>query len=97
MLESQIEARMGQMVKKRGGLYYKFVSPGNPGVPDRIIITPDGRVVWIELKTEVGRLSNPQRWQIDEMRRRGMDVRKVSGWDEARSCVLDIFGDRVTG
>ncbi|WP_102412466.1 VRR-NUC domain-containing protein [Beduinella massiliensis] len=96
MRESQIEARMGQLVKKRGGLYYKFVSPGNPGVPDRIIITPDGRVVWVELKTEVGRLSNLQKWQIEEMRRRGMDVRKVSGWDEAKACVEDVFKRSVS-
>ena len=38
MLEKEIERRMVQMVKQRGGLCYKFVSPSNPGVPDRIII-----------------------------------------------------------
>ena len=43
MKESQIEAKLGKMVRAKGGLYYKFVSPGNPGVPDRIVITADGR------------------------------------------------------
>lgn len=40
MKESQIERRLAVMVRERGGLCYKFVSPSNPGVPDRIIITP---------------------------------------------------------
>ena len=31
MKESQIEAKLGKMVRAKGGLYYKFVSPGNPG------------------------------------------------------------------
>ena len=56
MLEKEIERRMVQMVKQRGGLCYKFVSPSNPGVPDRIIITPDGKIIFVELKTEIGRL-----------------------------------------
>ena len=66
MKESQIEAKLVRMVREHGGLCYKFVSPNNPGVPDRIIITPDGRTVYVELKTEVGRLANIQQWQISE-------------------------------
>ena len=38
--ESQIESYMVRKVKEHGGLCFKFVSPGNPGVPDRIVITP---------------------------------------------------------
>ena len=40
MRESSIESYLVRKVKEHGGLCYKFVSPGNPGVPDRIIITP---------------------------------------------------------
>ena len=49
MLEKQIESRMGQMGKRRGGLYFKFVSPGCPGVPDRIVLLPGGVTVCVEL------------------------------------------------
>ena len=41
MKESVIEARLVRLVRSRGGLCFKFVSPGNPGVPDRIVITPE--------------------------------------------------------
>lgn len=91
MLEKEVERRMGQMVKQRGGLFYKFVSPSNPGVPDRILITPLGRVVFVELKTEVGRLANIQRWQLDEMRKRGAEVRVVKGWEAAKALVEELI------
>ena len=91
MLEKQIEGRLGKMIKARGGLYYKFVSPGEPGVPDRLIVLPGGQCVFVELKTEIGRLSSIQKWQIERMRAQGLDVRKVSGWEEARALVQELF------
>ena len=45
MRESSIETHLVRMVRDRGGLCFKFVSPGNPGVPDRIVITPAGRKI----------------------------------------------------
>ena len=95
MLESRIERRMGEMVTRRGGLYYKFVSPGQPGVPDRIIVVPGGQCVFVELKTEVGRLSNIQKWQIERMKKMGLDVRKVSGWEQARALVEELFPNGI--
>ena len=55
MRESTIEARLVRGVEGRGGLCYKFVSPGNKGVPDRIVITPDGRTEYVELKSPTSR------------------------------------------
>lgn len=91
MKESRIESRLVRMVRDRGGLCYKFVSPGNPGVPDRIVITPAGRTVYVELKTEVGRLAAIQKWQQDEMRKRGADVRTLKGLDQVKAFVEEVF------
>lgn len=91
MFEKEIERRMVRLVKERGGLCYKFESPGNPGVPDRILITPAGRVVFVELKTEVGSLQKIQRWRLEEMRRRGADVRVVKGWEAAKELVDEVM------
>lgn len=91
MLEKEIERRMALMVRERGGLCYKFVSPSNPGVPDRIIITPDGRVIFVELKTEIGRLANIQKWQISEMKKRGADVRVARGWPAVKALVEEVL------
>jgi len=91
MKESSIESRLVRMVRDRGGLCYKFVSPGNPGVPDRIVITPAGRTVYVELKTEVGRLAAIQKWQHEEMRKRGADVRTLKGLDQVKAFVEEVF------
>ena len=90
MLEQEIERWLGERLKKLGCLYFKFVSPMNPGVPDRIVITPGGRTIYVELKTEIGRLSNIQKWQIDRMRKCGADVRRVKGIEEARAFAQEI-------
>lgn len=90
MPESEIERKLGREIKKLGGLYYKFVSPNLPGVPDRIVIMPGGRVIFVELKTEIGRLSNIQKWVIEEMRQRGADVRVIKGWPAARAFLDEL-------
>ena len=51
---------MRRWVTARGGLYLKWVSPGNDGVPDRIILL-NGLVVFHELKTDTGELEVSQK------------------------------------
>lgn len=79
MLEKDIEARLVRGVKAMGGRAYKFVSPGNVGVPDRIVVLPGGRVIFVELKTEKGVVSAAQRQQIRVLRDLGADVRVLQG------------------
>lgn len=77
-------------VKKRGGLCYKFTSPGSPGVPDRIVVLPGGVTVYVELKTEIGRLANIQKWQIEELRKRGATVRVLKGMDQVLAFLEEV-------
>lgn len=90
MKESTIEARLVREVKKRGGLCYKFTSPGNPGVPDRIVILPGGTTIYVELKTEIGRLAKIQKWQIEELRSRGAVVRVLKGMDQVLAFLEEV-------
>lgn len=82
MLEKEIEKILEQEVKKLGGRAYKWVSPGNDGVPDRIVIFPDCQPIFVELKTSAGRLSAVQEVQIHRLRKLGQDVRVLYGIDE---------------
>ena len=91
MKESYIESYLVRKVKEHGGLCYKFVSPGNPGVPDRLIITPTGKTIFVELKTEVGRLAKVQKWQRSEMKKRGADCRVLFGMDAVKDCLREVF------
>lgn len=90
MKESTIEARLVREVKKRGGLCYKFTSPGSPVVPDRIVILPGGVTVYVELKTEIGRLAKIQKWQIEELRKRGATVRVLKGMDQVLAFLEEV-------
>lgn len=95
MKESQIEAKLVRLVRQHGGLCYKFVSPQNPGVPDRIVITPQGHTVYVELKTEAGSLQRIQQWQIGQLRQRGADVRVLRGLAEVQAFVEEVFCDGI--
>ncbi len=92
MNESRIERHLVDGVKRLGGMCVKFVSPGTPGVPDRLIITATGRIIFAELKTETGRLAKIQRYTIGEMQKRGADVRVVKGLDEVKALLAEIGG-----
>lgn len=81
MLEKEVEKILVSEVKKLGGRAYKWVSPGNDGVPDRIVIFPNRAPVFVELKTERGRLSSLQRVQCKRLKELGQDVRVVYGID----------------
>ena len=50
MLEKNLEAKIIKIAKKLGYLTYKFTSPSNKGVPDRIFISPYGHVFFMEFK-----------------------------------------------
>ena len=50
MRERQIEQKLSLMVKKRGGICPKWVSPGFDGIPDRIVLLPEGRIAFVEVK-----------------------------------------------
>lgn len=78
MLESAVEEFLGRRVKAEGGKYLKFTSPGNSGVPDRIVILR-GMVVFVELKQDTGTLSKVQRTQIKSMTAQGAKVHVVYG------------------
>lgn len=89
MLEKDIERKLISEVKKLGGRAYKWVSPGNDGVPDRIVILPGMRPVFVELKTESGKLSALQRVQIRRLLDMGQDVRVLKGIREVEQFVED--------
>ena len=50
MREREVERRLVTAVKKLGGLAPKFTSPGLDGVPDRLVLLPDGRLAFVEVK-----------------------------------------------
>lgn len=79
MKESEIENILVTEIRKAGGRTYKWVSPGNSGVPDRIVLLPAGKIIFVELKTDSGKLSAQQKIQINRIQSLGQDARVVKG------------------
>jgi len=54
MTEKELERKLVDKVKKLGGRAFKFISPGNSGVPDRLIVLPrqQNRICGIEKSRE---------------------------------------------
>ena len=74
ILEKEIEAKLVKMVKYRGGLCLKWVCPGWAGVPDRIVLLPGGKIVFVELKRPSGGvISSRQRWWAHKLTMLGFD------------------------
>ena len=58
MRERDVERRLREAVRQRGGMALKFVSPGMTGVPDRLVLMPNGRAAFVETKAP-GRKMRP--------------------------------------
>jgi len=50
--ESDIEKYLVRKVKEKGGLAIKFVSPSISGIPDRLLLLPEGKLAFVELKAK---------------------------------------------
>ncbi|WP_299035170.1 VRR-NUC domain-containing protein [uncultured Anaerococcus sp.] len=78
MLEKTIERYLVKEVKRIGGKAYKFESPGNNGVPDRLVVLPEGRVYFVELKRpKGGKTAALQKLQQQSLKDLGANVMQL--------------------
>lgn len=96
MVEKEIEKILVSEVKKLGGRAYKWSSPGNDGVPDRVVILPGEMPYFVELKSETGRLSALQKVQIDRLLDLKQQVFVVKGIDGLSQFFQDIGHEEVS-
>ncbi len=74
MREKQIEQRLVKAVKAQNGLCPKLVSPGTDGMPDRMVLFPQGRVCFVEVKAPGMKPRPLQVRRHGELRRLGFKV-----------------------
>ena len=89
MRESEIETYFVWAVVVRGGTTYKFKSPTQRGVADRIACMPNGETWFVELKTKGGRLAPLQKIFAADMQHLGQRYAclwSIEGVDEWASC-----------
>lgn len=71
IFESDIEAHLTRSVESLGGQCIKL---GLEGWPDRIVVLPHGKLIWVETKRYDGALSSTQRWRNKILRSLGQRV-----------------------
>ncbi len=74
MLEKEIESHLQKQVKNLGGWALKFISPGCRGVPDRVVLLPGARIVFVEVKRPGEKLRKLQGYICDKIRAFGFSV-----------------------
>jgi len=74
-LEVHVERHLVKRVEEAGGIQRKLEPGGQSHWPDRLVILPGGRVVFVELKRpKGGRLSAGQVEMIQRLRALGAEV-----------------------
>lgn len=74
MLETQLEHYFMRVMEMKNCLCWKFVSSGMAGVPDRIVIPPWGRVIFVELKAPGKKLRKLQKVRREQLKAQNVDV-----------------------
>ena len=93
MGEKQVERRLKNQVEKRGGKALKFVSPGIRGVPDRIVLLPGARTIFVELKAPGEEMELLQRKRAAELRALGFSVYCLDSFEAVDQFIQEVFGE----
>lgn len=95
MRERQIEQKLVKAVKAVGGIAPKLVSPGFDGMPDRMVLIPDGRVGFVEVKAS-GKKPGPLQLSRQRLLRRlGFKVYVLDDEDQIKFILQEIGGNSV--
>lgn len=90
MRESEIETKVTCYAKNRGWLTFKFTSPANRSVPDRIFIR-SGTLLFIEFKAPGKKPTKLQFNMIMKLRSQGMKVVVIDDIEKGKRLI-----DRLT-
>lgn len=90
MLEKVIEKKLVAAVKKMGGIAAKFVSPGLDGMPDRLVLLPNGKMAFVELKA-LGKKPRPlQLRRIKQLQQLGFACYVIDNDDQIGGILDEI-------
>lgn len=94
MREKTIEQKLVLAVRAKGGIAPKFVSPGFDGMPDRLILLPDGKCGFVEVKAP-GRKPRPLQLSRHRLLRElGFLVFTLDGESQISLIISEIGGGK---
>jgi hypothetical protein len=91
MQEANVEKYLIRYVKDKGGLCLKFISASMRGLPDRIVILPQGKIFFIELKAK-GKKPRPEQTRVHKLfSSLGVKVYTADSKEKVRSVVDEVY------
>ena len=96
MRESFIEEKLTKAVRQNGGVCWKFTSPGTAGVPDRIILMPEGRIAFVEVKAPGEKPRPLQQSRHRLLRRLGFKVYVLDTLEDIEKIISELKNDEAT-
>lgn len=90
MLEADVEKTLADGVVVLGGIAFKFVPAGIIGIPDRIVLLPGGRIVFVELKKPKGIVKPWQRRMHKTLRDLGFRVEVLWTVEQVQDFLLSL-------
>lgn len=90
MEEQKIERRLKKEIELIGGKALKFVSPGVSGVPDRIVLLPGGKVIFVELKAPGKKLRPIQEARKKDLEKLGFIVKVIDSIDKVLDFIKEL-------
>ena len=90
--EGKIEDYLRGEVKKRGGIAAKFAAPGYRSWPDRLVLFPEGKAYFVELKAPGKKPTAQQELRHNQLNDIGFPVSVIdtkAGVDDWLKRVLD--------
>lgn len=90
MKEKLIEQALVKSIKSKGGLCLKLVSPSFVGIPDRLILLPDGKLGFVEVKTTGKKPHKVQDKRIKQIKQLGFKVFVLDNLDDIPTLIDEI-------
>ena len=81
MREKAVEKRLRIKVEALGGKTLKFISPGTNGVPDRIVLLPEGKIMFVECKAPGEKPEPLQVYRMKELEKLGFKCYVVDSYE----------------
>ena len=91
MREKLIEQKLVRAVKAAGGMAVKFISPGYDGMTDRLVLLPDSRMAFVEVKAHGMKPRPLQVRRHGMLRRLGFLVYVLDSETEIPSMLTEIM------
>ena len=85
--EKFIELSLVRAIKAAGGICPKYMAPGTSGMPDRIVLMPNGQMCFVELKAP-GKKPRPLQERLHErLRALGFDVYVIDSTEQIKEMI----------